>query len=96
MSKVPVSDGPWEIIEALSREVPPKPKGGGHRIDNRAAPTGIVFAQKSGIPLGDDPEGDGLRFGLDVLAALAQLTGGGVREEPHHHRRFPYSRYRSL
>jgi transposase len=44
-----VSDEFWEIIEPLLVPVPPKPKGGRLRLDDRAALTGIVFVSKSGI-----------------------------------------------
>lgn len=39
----------WEEIEPLLPEQPEKPKGGGPRIDDRAAPTGILFVLKSAI-----------------------------------------------
>jgi transposase len=38
------------VIEPLLPEEPPKPKGGGPRIDERAALKGIIFVLKSGIP----------------------------------------------
>jgi hypothetical protein len=43
-----VSDKPWEIVEPLLPEGPPKPGGGRPRVDDRAALTGVVL--KSGIP----------------------------------------------
>jgi transposase len=49
MSKELVSDEFWEIIEPLLVPVPPKPKGGRPRLDDRTALTGIVFVSKSGI-----------------------------------------------
>jgi transposase len=48
MAREFVTDEPWEMIEPLLPEEPPK--GGRPRIDDRQAFTGIIFVLKSGIP----------------------------------------------
>ena len=44
-----VPDALRETIEAVLPGEPPKPKGGRPRVPDRARPTGIVFAPKSGV-----------------------------------------------
>ncbi len=50
MAEELVTDELWEVIEPLLPEEPPEPNGGGPRIDDRAALTGILFVLESGIP----------------------------------------------
>ena len=50
MAKPLVTDELWEVIEPLLPPEPPKPKGGGPRVDDRAALTGILFVLKTGVP----------------------------------------------
>lgn len=50
MSKAPVSDELWAVVEPLLPAEPPKPKGGRPRLSNRAVLSGIFFVLKSGIP----------------------------------------------
>jgi transposase len=83
MSKELVSDELWEIIEPLLPEVPPKPKGGRPRIDDRAALTGIVFVLKSGIPWEMLPQEMGCGSGSTCWRRLRDWQQAGVWEELH-------------
>jgi transposase len=83
MSKELVSDELWEIIEPLLPEVPPKPKGGRPRIDDRAALTGIVFVLKSGIPWEMLPQEMGCGSGSTCWRRLRDWQETGVWEELH-------------
>jgi len=46
----------WSIIEPVLHAKPAKPKGGRPQVSNRAAPTGIFFVLRSGIPWGMLPQ----------------------------------------
>jgi transposase len=83
MSKELVSDELWEIIEPLLPEVPPKPKGGRPRIDDRAALTGILFVLKSGIPWEMLPQEMGCGSGSTCWRRLRDWQQAGVWEELH-------------
>ena len=50
MSKELVSDKLSQIVAPLLSTEPFKPRGGGPRLPDRAAPSGIVFVLESGIP----------------------------------------------
>ncbi|SHK66262.1 transposase, partial [Hymenobacter psychrotolerans] len=50
MAKQLVSDELWDMVEPLLPPVPPRPKGGRSRVEDRAALTGILFVLRSGIP----------------------------------------------
>ena len=79
-----MSDELWEIIEPLLPEVPPKPKGGRPRIDDRAALTGIVFVLKSGIPWEMLPQEMGCGSGMTCWRRLKEWNEAGVWERLHH------------
>jgi hypothetical protein len=49
MSKELVTDELWEIIEPLLPPEPPKPRGGRHRVEDRAALADIIFVLKSSV-----------------------------------------------
>ena len=83
MSKELVSDELWEIIEPLLPEVPPKPKGGRPRIDDRAALSGIVFVLKSGIPWEMLLQEMGCGSGSTCWRRLRDWQEAGVWEELH-------------
>src|ERR671912_1800472 len=83
MAKELVSDELWEIIEPLLPEVPPKPKGGRPRIDDRAALTGIVFVLKSGIPWEMLPQEMGCGSGSTCWRRLRDWQEAGVWEKLH-------------
>jgi transposase len=83
MSKELVSDELWEIIEPLLPDEPPKPNGGGPRIDDRAALTGIVFVLKSGIPWEMLPKEMGCGSGSTCWRRLRDWQEAGVWEELH-------------
>ena len=50
MSKPPLPNELWAIVEPLLRPEPPRPKGGRPRVPDRAALTGIIFVLMSGVP----------------------------------------------
>jgi transposase len=83
MSKELVSDELWEIVEPLLPEVPPKPKGGRPRIDDRAALAGIVFVLKSGIPWEMLPQEMGCGSGSTCWRRLRDWQEAGVWQELH-------------
>ena len=83
MSKRLVRDELWEAVEPLLPEEPPKPKGGRHRIDDRAALTGIVFVLKSGIPWEMLPQEMGCGSGSTCWRRLRDWQEAGVWGELH-------------
>jgi transposase len=50
MATLLVPDELWSMVEALLPAPKPRPKSGRPPLDNHAAPTGIIFVLKSGIP----------------------------------------------
>jgi transposase len=77
MSKPLVTDDLWMVIEPL---LPPEPKGGGPRINNRAVLTGIVFVLKSGIPWEMLPQELGCGRGMTCWRWLCDWQHTGVWE----------------
>ena len=59
MSQPLVTDALWAVVEPLLPPEPLKPKGGRPRVPDRAAPTGILFVLRSGIPWEMLPQGMG-------------------------------------
>jgi transposase len=57
MSKEPVSDELWDLVEPPLPEAPPEPGGSRPRVPDRAALAGIVSVSKSGIPWKMPPRG---------------------------------------
>ena len=50
MSRPLVSNAFWTVAEPLLPPELPKPRGGGPRLPDRTALTGILFVLQSGIP----------------------------------------------
>src|SRR5215217_3541246 len=78
MAKPLVTDELWEVIEPLLPEEPPKPNGGRLRIDDRAAPTGILFVPKSGIPWEMLPQEMGCGSGMTCWRRLKEWHEASV------------------
>lgn len=83
MGKELVTDELWEVIEPLLPLEPPKPKGGGPCVDDRAALTGIVFVLKSGIPWEMLPKEMGCGSGSTCWRRLRDWQETGVWRRPH-------------
>ncbi len=66
----------WAEIAPLLPPEHNEPKGGRPRTSRRAALTGILVVLRSGTSWELLPPGDWLRFGDDLLAALARLAQG--------------------
>jgi transposase len=83
MAKELVTHEPWEVVEPLLPEEPPKPKGGRPRIDDRAALTGILFVLKSGIPWEKLPQEMACGSGMTCWRGLREWQEAGVWERLH-------------
>ncbi len=83
MTKQLVSDELWRIIKPLIPEEPPKkPEGGGPRVNDRAALTGILFVLKSGVPWQMPPQEMGRGCGITCWRRLKEWQEAGVWERP--------------
>src|SRR5947209_16153213 len=82
-----VSDALWSLFSPLLPPRPPRPKGGRPPVEDRAAPTGILFVLKSGIPWEMLPQEMGCGCGMSCwhrpargreqrAAGPAQVGGG--------------------
>jgi transposase len=83
MSKALVSDKLWAIILPLLPPEQPKPKGGGPRIADRAALSGILFVLKSGIPWEMLPQELGCGSGMTCWRRLRDWQQAGVWQRFH-------------
>jgi hypothetical protein len=72
-----ISDDLWNLIAPLLPPARPKPKSGRPRIPDRACLRGSCICPSNRHPLGDAPQGTGLRLWNDLLAPPAGLAGGG-------------------
>ncbi len=82
MAKPLVTDELWEVIEPLPPPEPPKPKGGGPRVDDRAALTGILFVLKTGVPWEMPPQEMGSGSGTTCWRRLKEWREAGVWGRP--------------
>lgn len=88
MAKKLVSDELWAVVEPLLPLHPPrlrngKNKGGGPRISDRAALTGIVFVLLSGIPWEMLPPEMRCGSGMTCWRRLRDWQKAGVWDELH-------------
>ncbi len=77
-----VSDDLREAIEPFLPKQPPKPKGGRPRVPDRAAPAGIVFVLKTGIPRRMLPTEPGCGSGSTCWRRLRDWQEAGVWAKP--------------
>ena len=69
-----VDDALWEVVEPLLPKKRRRKKNPGRkRLDDRRVLTGILFVLQTGMAWAWLPQGNGLRFGNDLLA-----PAGGV------------------
>ena len=99
MSTALLPDTLWNLIEPLLPLSPRNPKGGRSRLQDRACLTGIPFALRSGIGVGDAATGTGAAMALESnlkgLAAymlLTQATAEALFGEPIEARKTPRGR----
>jgi transposase len=78
MTKLPVPDALWAIIEPLLPIEPPKPQGGRPRVPDRGGLTGILFVLKTGIPWEDLPQEMGCGSGMTCWRRLHAWQQAGV------------------
>ena len=83
MGRELVSDELWEAIEPLLPPEPPKPRGGGPRVPDRAVLTGIIFVLKTGIPWEMLPKEMGCGSGSTCWRRLRDWEEAGVWRELH-------------
>lgn len=83
MSKELVSDDLWQIVEPLLPIEPPKARGVGPRIPDRAVLSGIVFVLKSGIPWRMLPTEMGFGSGITCWRRLRDWQKAGVWRRLH-------------
>ena len=83
MSKPPVTDELWEIIEPLLPPEPCKPKGGRPRVPDRAALAGIIFVLRSGLPWEMLPQEMGCGSGVTAWRRLRDWQQRGVWRKLH-------------
>jgi transposase len=83
MSKPLVSDELWAIVGPLIPPEPPKPKGGGPRVPDRACLTGIVFVLKTGIQWEELPQEMGCGCGMTCWRRLRDWQAAGVWWDLH-------------
>lgn len=78
MSKPLVCDELWAVVAPLLPQEPPKPKGGRHRVPDRAALTEILFVLKSGIAWEMLPQELGCGSGMTCWRCLRDWHQAGV------------------
>jgi transposase len=83
MAKEILSDELWALLEPLLPAPPPRPKGGGRRLPNRATLTGILFVLKSGMPWEMLPQERGCGSGMTCWRRLAEWHAQGVCHHLH-------------
>ncbi|SHL43727.1 IS5/IS1182 family transposase, partial [Hymenobacter psychrotolerans] len=83
MAKQLVSDELWDMVEPLLPPVPPRPKGGRPRVEDRAALTGILFVLRSGIPWEMLPAEMGCGSGMTCWRRLRDWHEAGVWQRLH-------------
>ena len=83
MAKPLLPDELWEIIEPLLPKRVPSPKGGQPPIPDRAAPTGILFVLKTGIPWEDLPCEMNCGCGMTCWRRLRDWQADGTWDKVH-------------
>ena len=83
MSKELVSDELSQIVEPLLPTEPSNSRGGRPRIPDRAAPSGIVFVLKSGIPWRMLPKEMGFGSSVTCWRRLRDWQSAGVWRRLH-------------
>ena len=84
MAAALVSDALWSLSSPLLPSRPPRPKGGRPPAEGRAAPAGIPFVPKSGIPREMLPREMGCGSGMTCRRRLRDWRQAGVRLAFHH------------
>ena len=73
-----VSDTLWSLFSPLLPPRPPRPKGGRPPVEDRAAPTGILFVLESGIPREMLPREMGRGCGMGCRRRLRDWRQAGI------------------
>jgi transposase len=83
MARPLLPDDLWDAIAPLLPPPRPRPKGGRRPIANRAAPTGILFVLRSGLPWEMLPAEMGCGCGMSCWRRLRDWQGAGVWTRLH-------------
>jgi transposase len=78
MARILVPDDLWAAVAPLLPPARPKPKGGRPPIPDRAAPAGIVFVLKTGLPWEYLPAEMGCGSGMSCWRRLRDWQEAGV------------------
>ena len=84
MARPLLSDDLWAEIAPLLLPPRPRPKVGRHPLENRAAPTGILFVLRSGLPWEMLPAEMGCGSGMSCWRRLRDWQAAGVSSRLHH------------
>jgi len=83
MAKQLVTDELWAVVAPLLPPVPPHPKAGRPRGDDRAALTGILFVLRSGLAWEMRPAEMGGGCGMTCWRRLRDWHDAGVWQRLH-------------
>ena len=83
MASPVITDELWQVIDRLIRKGPPPPEGGGPRVGDREALTGILFVLKTGISWEDLPQEVVRGSRLTCWRRLRDWQAAGVWDRLH-------------
>jgi transposase len=83
MAKPILTDELWNVVAPLLPPQRPKPKGGRHRLPDRAVLTGILFVLRTGIPWEMLPQEMGCGSGMTSWRRLREWQQAGVWHNLH-------------
>lgn len=83
MAKQILPEALWDIIRPLLPPRPPRPRGGGAWLDDRAVITGILFVLRTGMSWQDLPAELGYGSGTTCWRRLRDWQKAGVWDRVH-------------
>jgi transposase len=83
VAKPLLPDAVWAVIEPVLPKVPPSPKGGRPRLDDRRALVGILLVLKTGMAWEDLPAELNCGSGMTCWRRLAEWQADGTWDKIH-------------
>lgn len=83
MAKPLLPDAVWAVIQPVLPLVPPSPRGGRPRLDDRRALVGILFVLKTGMAWEDLPAELNCGSGMTCWRRLAEWQQDGTWDKIH-------------
>jgi transposase len=83
VAKPLLPDPVWAVIQPVLPKVPPSPRGGRPRLDDRRALVGILFVLKTGMAWEDLPAELNCGSGMTCWRRLAEWQADGTWDRIH-------------